>query len=320
MSGDYNCDSYCEDLGNCKQKAWCLTFLSAITIILISILIPCSIKYVDYDKYALRVRIDKQIDYSYVYDQGVHVMSPGSTLAEFSSTYIRIDYLKSKNSHLRVFAESGLEFDIDIIFYFKLTPQNLPYVYKAYGYGYLSNIDSQAKAALKDVASMYSSDQFVKNRTDIESHMASKLNEILEEKAYIKIEEPLVILLSIEFPESLDIKYLETTLEIQNNIQQEDQQKVALIVANTNTMLANITAQTEYLLKQSEYEASKTVESSKAAAEKIKMDAEGRGIKYATDKLNMTEDMVGKFIAVNSISSMKGVRLTYGLTNTLITP
>lgn len=341
MSTEYHITNNDEELGNVSQneiqvrrstrptneKSWwdedttakdesyvCIATL--ILIICLVVIVPCvtlSFHYVNYDEYGIRNNVYKGADLSTVYDQGRYFLTLDNEMLKFPSTYQRIDITSA------VFAENGLEFDCVSSFVYRLPKEHLGEIYDTYGMNYDSRVENTASQVIKNVASTFSENEFLSNRTDIRDAIANELEYVIDRDFNIEVPESLFEILSITFPQSVVDIRLETAIALQNNELLEKQQNVNIVIADTNKMKASIDAQTEQTLLFSETRASKLVEDARTSSVQIALTTRGNGISLLCNELNIT-DSRERVRVVEIFAIMDNGNYTYvnGIDNALI--
>jgi len=226
----------------------------------------------------------------------------------FSATQQRVSFIEKDQNPLIVFSEQGLEFDFNLEFYYKLKPEGLGYMFRTYGKVYDDRINKMAQSILKDQAIMYTSDQYIRERERITDGFASVLKQNLESTMNITINLDMVVLLEINFPASLVSKNMEATLEIQNNILQQNQQNVDVIRATTDVMVAQTLVQANFTISNAQIQGNKTLQDSLALSTQVELNAHARGLEYAiqTLKLNGTQTdlLVNSFALKHSTANL----------------
>jgi regulator of protease activity HflC (stomatin/prohibitin superfamily) len=278
------CDSYCSPC-----LFWTFFSLFLIAVIVVCVTVPLSYHYIEYDEMAFNKDIYGTTDFSKVLHQQRLFLPLTHTVVKFPTTYRPVSYLKSDGTNLRIFSDTGLEFDIDVVFYYRLIDTNLTFVYRTYNKNYNDQIVNIAKSVIKDTAVHYSSDDYVSKRLEIRYAFATAVKSKLESDVGVEIPIEYFILLNVVYPDNLIAINLESVKEVQNNELLANQQQVNVIIAQTAAMVANITAQTQYLLANANILANQTIVNSQSTATNIVQSANGIGISNVIDMLNMTD-------------------------------
>jgi len=277
------------DFPNPTKMAWgCFVFGFGFLLILILTLV--SYHRIWYYEIALVRRVTGTVEYDHLLTQGRRYLVLGKTPIRFPATQQRVSFLEVEKDPLVVFSEQGLEFDFNLAFCYKIIPERVGDLYATYGTVYDDRIKTVSLSLLKDQATKYTSDQFIRDRDTITRDFAMILKRELEKTIPIQISLDLVALLAINFPLTLIRKNMEATLEIQNNILEQNQQAVDIIRADTNLQVAALSAQTNYTITKAEIDGNYTIAHARADAIGIERNADAQGLFYAVQTLNLTSE------------------------------
>lgn len=240
-------DENMTDDDGCKFWTWLV--VAIISMIIIICTVTLSYHYVKYDEYALRLNKYHGADLSKIYTEGRYFLTLDNSLIYFPSTYKRVSFVSS------AFSDNGLEFDLDISFYYKLPKENLGKIYDTYSTSYANKIESNAKQVTKNIASTFKVDEFLSNRTWIEKSIGNALQIQINQTLGIYVPRDYFKIISITFPSILISKSLDTAIALQTNQIALLQQEVNIIKADTEQMISQIEATTtrieNYALTQS---------------------------------------------------------------------
>ena len=112
-NNNYNCKDY---LGGILNWIYGLLLLLAFF----------SLNYVNYNQYAFAHNIFTSVDTSIVLTQGTYFYMPWVKLEYFPSTYQYVNLSEP------VFSDTGLEFDLEIVYYYKLKKDKLASIYNLF--------------------------------------------------------------------------------------------------------------------------------------------------------------------------------------------
>ncbi|XWV24774.1 hypothetical protein QJ856_gp1009 [Tupanvirus deep ocean] len=280
---------------NCKI-IWAVLFASTIAlVILLATLIP-SFKYVSYNQYALKQHRFGEVDLKTVYTQGRYVIDPIYRMVYFPSTMQSVDILST------VFSNLGLEFDMHIIVYYQLPKENLGNIYHQFSLNYENRISNIVKTVVKDIATSYSVDDYVVNREIIQNNFSLEVHRQLRNSIGVDIPALYFRLLDIQFPPTVVSSSLVSAIELQNNQIKNFEQQVAIIVADTNNMIAQIHTQANLTLATAKIQANELITNSKSSADAIISSARGKGIESILQLLNITTpNLRNEFVKLVSI-------------------
>lgn len=122
-----------------------------ISLVVIGIVVMCacvteSFHYVNFDEYALLQDVYGSVRLSKVYGEGRYFFPLNYDLLRFPSRY------QSVNFDAVVFSETGLEFSVEIGFYYRVPKENLGKVYDSFSNNYNDRVVSNAQTTIKNVA------------------------------------------------------------------------------------------------------------------------------------------------------------------------
>ena len=238
--------------------------------------------YIDYKNYGLMVNTYHGVTTHRTYDTGRYFLTLDRKMITFSSTYTLIEFTSS------TFAEDGLEFDLDVRIYYRLPKDSVGDIYDRFSTNYHSRTEKNAITVTKGIASGFSVDEFMGNRSYIEQTIAEALEpELL---ATVGVEAPalFVKIVDMRFPDLLIATSLETAVARQRNRVQEEQQTVDLVIAETNQLKAAIDVQTIQATEFATNEATEIIATSEAEAEQLLLVTRSDGIQTVCASISMT--------------------------------
>ena len=249
------------------------------------VIIACvteSFWYIDYKNYALKINSYHGVTSHRTYGEGREFITLDNKMIMFPSTYQLVEFTSS------TFADDGLEFDLDITFYYNLPKDAVGDIYDKFSTNYHSRVENNAKQVTKNIASTFDVNTFLENRTFIEDSIAQALEPYLLSTVGVNAPVPYVKIVDMRFPSLLIETSLITALSYQTNEIQIYQQEVDLIIADTAQMKASIDAQTLQTIEFATNEASEIVAKSDAEAIQILLITKSDGIENVCNVLNIT--------------------------------
>jgi hypothetical protein len=264
-----------------RQNYCCLLFWFLSSIVIIST-VASSYWYVSYDQYALRRDTYSGVQSHPTYEEGRYFLTLDNSLVYFPSTYQEVSFVGA------TFADNGLEFDLYITFYYRLPKESVVEIYNEFSTYYDSKIINNAKQVTKNVASTFTVDNFLQNRTYIEKTIAEALEPYLMDTIGVEAPKEYFKIINIVFPDSLIETSLETAIALQNNEIQLYQQSVDVIEADTEKMKASIDADTTRTLEYANNQAEQIISNSESIATKIGLVARSDGLERVFSALNIT--------------------------------
>lgn len=238
--------------------------------------------YVDYKHYALEVNNYHGVTSHKTYGEGRYFFTLDKKVIQFGSTFTEVDFTSS------TFAGDGLEFELDVELYYRLPKDSVGEIYDKFATNYHDRVRKNAITTTKGIASTFSVDEFLSNRTYIEDTIAAALE--VDLLATVGVDAPglFVKIVDMRFPDLLITTSLDTALALQRNKVQEEQQTVDLIIAETNNQKAVIDVQTVQTGEFATNEATEIIATSEAGAIKILLVTRSDGVQSVFTAIGMT--------------------------------
>ena len=216
---------------------WCSLIIFLISMIIIVCCVTLSFHYVRYDQYTIRLNRYHDADLSKVYGEGRYFLTLDNSMVYFPATFQRVKFVSS------AFSDNGLEFDLEMSFYYKIPKNKLGEIYDTYSTSYHNKIVANAKQVTKNVASTFDVEEFLSNRTYIEKVICLALQNQINQTLNIYMHHDYFKIIRITFPPILISKSLDTAIALQTNQIVLLQQEVDIIKADTNKLISEINAQ-----------------------------------------------------------------------------
>ncbi len=270
--------------------------ISVCALIIITSTVAKSYYYVSYDQYALRINKYHGVDLSKVYTEGRYFLTLDNYMVYFPSTYKPVKFVSN------TFSDNGLEFDLDISFYYKIPKDNLPQIYDLYSTSYENKIQSNAKQVTKNIASTFSVEEFLTNRSYIEKSIGIEIEKQIWQTLNIYAPHDYFKIISIDFPDILISKSLDTAIALQNNEIAVLQQSVNLIKADTTQMISSIKAESNRILQYSQTQSNLITSNANSESTNILLTARTDGLELFCSGLNITHpDQINRINKIFSI-------------------
>jgi hypothetical protein len=254
-----------------------------------------SLNFVAYNEYAL---IRNRLGTVYkdpVLKQGTYPLLPIYDITRFPATLIEVEFISA------VFSDTGLQFTMNIMFYYRLPKENLYDIYNKFSLGFDSRIKSNSKKIIKNSAATFSVKEFLQDRTRIEQELAQRVHDdLLEQIGVIALPQYFKII-DIIFPTNIIANSLQSAIALQNNELQTNQQGVDVTIADTLQLVAEIFAQTDQIVANSVSESEMIINSADFEAEKIRNLARGQGIKNVVKDLQLSNKHINTFVDVMAL-------------------
>lgn len=256
------------------------------------ILLFSSLNYVKYDQYALEKYRFGAVSSKPILSQGVYITTPFIDLVYFEETYIPFDFVAP------VFSDTGMEFDMTILAYCKILPENLYRMYDMYSTDYKQRAEYTIKNAVKNKASLFSVNDFLTNRPLIENVTALKVFDDVKDIVGLICPISLFKITNIKFPDNIIQYALQSAIALQNNQIATNQQEVDVYIVNTNQQVAQINAESKLILQQSIYDSAKIVALAQYNYNNRVNSARGVGISNFAKKIGIDSSDMNEFIEV----------------------
>jgi regulator of protease activity HflC (stomatin/prohibitin superfamily) len=272
---------FSENVGCCQ---WTWGILLFIGTLLLLILLPLSFSYVEYDQYALKknnIENTVEVDGS-VYEVGRYYWGVEHVPLAFSRQY------KKVTEKFSIFPANGLEFDINVVFFYKLQKDNLGKIYKAFGTVFDNQVVNRANAKIKNTAPGFSLEQYITHRPLITETLYNSLHPDLN-SIFIDMPVDKFYLAEVSIPNEIKQRDLDAAVQKQRNIEEQNKQLATIVrketqkleqEINANITIVGATAQASYVRIQSE---------AQAVADKTKSSADGLGLQNLFLQINVTD-------------------------------
>jgi regulator of protease activity HflC (stomatin/prohibitin superfamily) len=188
------------------RKAYAITIgvIVGIPILLAVILIPVSLKQVNYDELAIEYNtMTKTVNTDEVLQEGRHFIQPVSKLFKYTRTLQTID-LTGDNS-IECLTNEGLVMQLGVETQYQIIVDKVFDLFEEFGdqENYTPYIESITHDAIRDVCANYSGEDFFFNRGDIDAALSTYLIHVYNESGAHATNE-LVQLTSVIHPDQYD--------------------------------------------------------------------------------------------------------------------
>ena len=263
-----------------EECGWCLMILGLVGSIIFAACLASSFHYVKYDQYALLQNKYGTVSLSPVYGEGRYFLPLNYEFVIFPSNNIEVSI------EAVVFSETGLQFEVDIFFYYRLPKENIGKIFNQYSQSYNDLVISNAKTTIKNTAAPLLLDNYFYNRTYVERLFANAVATVLAEIVYVDVDVDQFMIRSVVLPDQLLTLSLHTEITTQTSTLLELTQQVKLIEAETNTMVASITAETSQLINFAENRAGKLIQAANSYYHQVEIRARAEGIAHLLQLLH----------------------------------
>lgn len=302
------------------------TVILGIGVLLMLILVPLSVQYVEHDQYAFKKnKVTNNVDTDTVYEKGRYFWGVGYEAVSFPRTAQHVVYKDGDHGALLVFTDGGLEFKIECAFQYFLIKDGLPTLFKQFSSTFNTQIVNVGRTSLKNTAPNFPVDDFVKNRKNVQHQMylqlKSELNKLCGSTMCVDVPEHKFQLRRIIFPPQIANKYLDVAVQTQTNIEKQEKQVADLTRKETEKLVEVVKANITVVTQESIAQSNRIVEEANANSFKVKQIAIGQGINTALTAIGIDSsqsELSNKFIRLMSILDSNTPKLLSGISNTII--
>lgn len=265
---------------------WCVYLSVPIGLLLLVILLPLSFHGVDYNQYAFkRNTISQNIDWSTVYSNGNWFWGVGYTSFVFPKTLIQVNLV-----NLSIIPTSGLEFFLNATFFYRLngTADALHNLFQNFGTtGYNDQVTKLVIGDIKNAAPIFTVDDYLSRRFYVEDELESIIRPTLAQNNII-LDEGMFFLLSMQFPDRVLGKYLQTGVQAQQTTTAMYEQNQTLIEQETQYMINMYTNNASYVSQTTAAEVNNKITIANATGYNLVQEAEGSGLQYFLNQIPLT--------------------------------
>mmetsp|Transcript_26704 Transcript_26704/g.32385 ORF Transcript_26704/g.32385 Transcript_26704/m.32385 type:complete len:315 (+) Transcript_26704:88-1032(+) len=275
--------------------------IAGIGLLLVVILVPISISYVEYYEYGLkRSSITGAIDTSRVYSGGRYFLGLGKNFLKYQADahYVTLNGLS-------VFSAGGnnesvgLAFVLDVDFTYLLKEAEVGKLHEELASGYKSVIANRAKDAIKNTAGSVTFEEYFTERQGIEKRFADAVRKRWEDVPSTHCTLDQFHIGRIRIPESVAERQLESRLQNERNDMESSLQKAQLERENTAVEVNYIYLEQTEVLRTAEAKANFVRAKAVAEARQILAEAQINGTKMlfeAADIVNQSDMMSFTYI------------------------
>jgi len=267
-----------------------------------------SFVYVEYDEYAFKKSTTtNKVDQSEVYDNGRYLWGFNHKKVVFPKLF------QVQELNLSVANEEGVSVNIAVSFWYRLPKEDLSAIYSRYGTNYKTQLNSIARAAVRNTAVDFSVNQFLNNRSIVRDQIAENVSLALADM-FIDCPAYTVQLNEIEFSATLLATHLNAAITLENNLKKEYVKTASEIRAETTRLVEEYVANTTVVTRTAEANKTAEIETAQAKYDEIIAQARGEGLARTMEELgieNQTEKArFLKLMAILDNSEAKIIDLT----------
>lgn len=301
-----------------RAKFW-IGLLIGLGVLVMVIVWPISYSYIKYYQYAFqRNSVENNINDNKVYTAGDKLWDPQSEAIIFPKDYQTLEYTGPQA--IVVFANDGLEFTFNAYVYYRLNKTTLPETFRSFSTNYNHQYETVVRTSLKNIAPLYSVDDYITNRRNITQDLNQAVSEeVASIGAMVPSNQHKFVMGQISLPARVVGKNLDTAIQLQQNIEEKNKQAASLTRKETERLMAEVNANITVILHNAEATSERIRENAHSEALKIVEIAEGEGIHYAMETLGIVDPVLQKkFLELTAMMDGNNPRVLLGAFNAIL--
>jgi len=293
----------------------CPICLGLTGLLLLVILLPLSISYIDYYDYGLKQsKISGKVDTTKVYTSGRYVVGPDARFLKYQASAHLIHL-----EELAVFSDGGadnvgLSFLIDVDFTYFLKEEEVGQLHRELAKNYEAIILSRTKDAIKNSATTVKFSDYFRERLSVEKQFFKAVQDRWDTQPSVHATLDKFHVGRIKIPEVVAQKQLSAKIQVEKNKEEEFLQMARIEREVTLVDVNRINLTKDKLLKKARAEANLFTANAVAEGERIKNDAINTGTMNLLDSIGITnEDHSTAFTYIRTLQNRKnlGLRVSY---------
>jgi hypothetical protein len=255
-------------------------------LLLVLIFVPLGFSYVEYDQYALKKdKFSNQVEAQTTYEVGRYWWGVDKTPLAFNRRFIQV------TEDFAIFPSSGLEFEIEIVFFYRIRKDRLGELFKSFGIDFHGQVVNRASATIKNAAPAFDLEEFITARSLISEALYASL---IEELSAIWIDVPAdrFFLSEIKIPEEVKQRNLDAAVQQQRNFEEQNRQQATLVRKETEQREQQINANISLIGSTATATANRIRTEAQAVTDKVISSADGLGLQSVFNQLNVTDTRI----------------------------
>jgi hypothetical protein len=295
-----------------KRNQGCLGCIGITAVLLIVILVPMSISYVEFYEYGLEQRKSTgKVDISRVYGRGRYVNGPDTKFLKYQA-----DSHFEQLDDLSVFSDGGsnesvgLEFKIDVALTFFLIKEEIGIMHQEIAAGYKDIIMSRARDAIKNEAIFISFNEYFKARVAVEKRFRLAVQKRWDEKPSVHCILDQFHLGTIQIPDSVATKQLESKVQNERNNKEAYLQEAQLERERTAVQVNTIGLEQSKVVRTAEAEAALLRAKAKVEANRLISEAQINGTMLLFRAANIVnQEQMTAFTYIRTLKNHRNLTL-----------
>jgi len=240
-------------------------------------------------EYGLRYnRVSKQVDTSYVYYGGRHLIGPFSSLLPFPATVQSLEFSSRASATapaLSTRTAEGLGLTLHVAFQYHLIKDEVAELYKLANIYYEALYLKVARDILLKAAAKFNANQYWLERPQVGEEMLDLVNKGLRSSHAICTGLQLLV---IELPATYEASIVRTQVQKQGILTRENEQRATVIRAEIDVMVAGYQKNITVTLSGAHADANLVTKSAEAQASQMKIAAEDAAFGEVTQNLKLS--------------------------------
>lgn len=257
--------------------------LISIGVLLTVILVPLSFKDVEYDQYALkRNTLTNKVDVDTVYENGRRFWGVNFEAVTFPRQYQEV------RETVDVFPDNGLEFQINLILFYRVQFENIGQIFKSFGTVFDNHVRARINAKIKNQAPVFSLQDYIEHRPTVTRQLHTGL---VQELTAIWMDLPFdkFFLTTVTIPPDIVEKDLEAAIQQQKNVEEQNRQREIVVRKETTQLVEAVQANITLINATAHASAVRVQKEAEAVAEKTLASADGLGMKDLFVQINVSD-------------------------------
>ena len=228
-----------------RQLALILGLAGGILVILI-VFVSISWDSVEYTEYGLdysgfgKTVIARQID-RVTYTSGIHIIGIGHSFIKYPRTIQTVEFSNSKDADRRQIVSrtsDGLEVLLEISFQYTIIQEKLFDLHMSFGEDFRRTMINYSIDLITDISTVYSANEFFKDRAKIGTEMQKKLNDTLSKTVFVSVQ--YFQLRDVDLPDPFELAIEKSQVKTQDIEKAKAEVEKAKIEAGTSEILADM--------------------------------------------------------------------------------
>lgn len=267
--------------------------LCSIFWLLLIILLPMSFSTLDYHSMGfVHRRTTGTVDRTKVYTTGHYMLGPDYGFTIFPASVQNVDvtdvsaWTESDSSVDGTTANAGTSVTMDVSYQYQLIPEELSQLFEKRNTVFRPFIENLAMAAIKDTATNFSADAFLRDRQKIEETMVSEIDKVLKQ-AHTTIRG--FQMRRVTFPPTYTNRKLDAATQVLKNGAEGYRKQAAMKRQDATTQVKLVENQASFVKSDAQASSRFHTDQAKVQADDLKERTRSDGLKMVREALENTK-------------------------------